>query len=53
MWQLPATAWDFGRAIDRALLHRVAEATIKDFLDQTGQAIQHLADQQRRTTGSA
>lgn len=35
-----------GHAIDRALLHRVAEATVKDFLDQTGQAIQHLADQQ-------
>lgn len=35
-----------GHAIDRALLHRVAEATVKDFLDQTGQAIQHLTDQQ-------
>jgi hypothetical protein len=23
----------FGRAVDRALLHRVAEATVKDFLD--------------------
>ncbi|HZC99636.1 MAG TPA: hypothetical protein VFA46_05435 [Actinomycetes bacterium] len=28
-----------GRAIDRALLHRVAEATVKDFLDQAGQMI--------------
>jgi hypothetical protein len=37
-----------GHAIDRALLHRVAEATIKDFLDQTGQAIQHLTDSRRR-----
>ena len=40
-------------AIDRALLHRVAEATVKDFLDQTGQAIQRLADQQRRAADSA
>jgi hypothetical protein len=23
----------FGRMLDRALLHRVAEATVKDFLD--------------------
>jgi hypothetical protein len=37
-----------GHAIDRALLHRVAEATVKDFLDQTGQAIQHLTDQHQR-----
>jgi hypothetical protein len=29
-----------GRAIDKAMLHRVAEATIKDFLDRTGEAIQ-------------
>jgi len=28
-----------GRAIDRALLHRIAEATIKDFLDQVRAAI--------------
>ncbi len=42
-----------GRVIDRALLHRVAEATVKDFMDQTGQAIQRIADQQRlsRTPG--
>lgn len=31
-----------GRVIDRALLHRVAEATIKDFLDRTGEALQAL-----------
>jgi hypothetical protein len=29
----------FGRAIDRTLLHRVAEATIKDFLDRAGEAL--------------
>jgi hypothetical protein len=28
-----------GRAIDLVLLHRVAEATLKDFLDRLGQAI--------------
>ena len=28
-----------GRAIDRVLLHRVAEATLKDFLDRLGAAI--------------
>lgn len=28
-----------GRALDRALLHRVAEATIKDFLDHVGEAL--------------
>ncbi len=28
-----------GRAIDRALLHRVAEATLKDFLDRVGAAL--------------
>jgi len=28
-----------GRAIDKTLLHRVAEATIKDFLDRIGDAI--------------
>lgn len=30
----------FGRALDRALLHRVAEATIKDFLDRVGENLQ-------------
>ena len=28
-----------GRAADRVLLHRVAEATVKDFLDRVGDAI--------------
>jgi hypothetical protein len=28
-----------GQAVDRVLLHRVAEATVKDFLDRVGQAI--------------
>ena len=28
-----------GRAIDRTLLHRVAEATLKDFLDRAGEAL--------------
>jgi hypothetical protein len=28
-----------GRVIDRALLHRVAEATLKDFLDGVGEAV--------------
>ena len=28
-----------GRTIDRALLHRVAEATLKDFLDRLGSAL--------------
>ncbi|HZA82453.1 MAG TPA: hypothetical protein VFC13_13440 [Actinomycetes bacterium] len=32
-----------GRAVDRVLLHRVAEATVKDFLDRVGQAIKDQA----------
>jgi hypothetical protein len=28
-----------GRVLDRALLHRVAEATVKDFLDRAGQTL--------------
>ena len=28
-----------GRAIDRTLLHRLAEATLKDFLDRVGEAL--------------
>ena len=28
-----------GRTVDRVLLHRVAEATVKDFLDRLGHAI--------------
>ncbi len=31
-----------GKAIDRALLHRVAEATLKDFIDQVGSALTAL-----------
>jgi hypothetical protein len=42
-----------GRAIDRALLHRVAEATVKDFLDHVGLAIQEITDRQRQTADSA
>ena len=37
-----------GQAIDRILLHRVAEATVKDFLDRVGQAI----TSQARTHGA-
>ena len=29
-----------GRMLDRTLLHRVAEATVKDFLDRVGERIQ-------------
>jgi len=29
-----------GRALDRALLHRVAEATLKDFLDRVAAAVE-------------
>jgi hypothetical protein len=28
-----------GRVIDRALLHRVAEATVKDFLEGVGEQV--------------
>jgi hypothetical protein len=28
-----------GRAIDRTILFRVAEATLKDFLDRVGEAV--------------
>jgi hypothetical protein len=42
-----------GRAIDRALLHRVAEATVKDFLDQVGLAIREITDRQRQAADSA
>lgn len=28
-----------GRALDRAMLHRVAEATVKDFLDRVGEMV--------------
>jgi hypothetical protein len=32
-----------GRALDRALLHRVAEATVKHFLDRVGEALRTRA----------
>ncbi len=32
-----------GLTVDRFLLHRVAEATIKDFLDRTGEALRRAA----------
>lgn len=32
-----------GRALDRALLHRVAEATVKDFVDRVGEALRTRA----------
>jgi hypothetical protein len=32
-----------GRAIDRAVLHRIAEATIKDFLDGVARTVEALA----------
>lgn len=32
-----------GKAIDRALLHRVAETTVKDFLDHVGEKLESLA----------
>jgi hypothetical protein len=34
----------FGRALDRALLHRVAEATIKDFLDRVVERLDAATD---------
>ena len=33
-----------GRTVDRVLLHRVAEATVKDFLDRVGAAITNQAE---------
>jgi hypothetical protein len=33
-----------GRTVDRVLLHRVAEATVKDFLDRVGEAITKQAE---------
>jgi hypothetical protein len=44
-----------GRAVDRALLHRVAEATLKDFLDRVGQALTRhsLVDDPRQVAGQA
>ena len=31
--------WMIGRTLDRALMHRVAEATVKDFLDRVGERL--------------
>jgi hypothetical protein len=44
-----------GRAVDRVLLHRVAEATLKDFLGQVGQAItsQSMVDDPSQVAGQA
>ena len=36
-----------GRTVDRVLLHRVAEATVKDFLDRVGAAITSQAGRRR------
>lgn len=42
-----------GRALDRALLHRIAEATVKDFLDHTGQAIRRNSRAEHQARDSA
>jgi hypothetical protein len=40
-----------GQSMDRILLHRVAEATVKDFLDRVGAAItSHVADDDQPVT---
>jgi hypothetical protein len=39
-----------GRVADRALLHRVAEATVKDFVERTATALEQLA--RRSISGS-
>ena len=38
----------FGRAIDRALLHRVAEASVKDFVDRLAEAVEAGIDARER-----
>jgi hypothetical protein len=42
-----------GRTVDQVLLHRVAEATVKDFLDRVGRAIkdQAVTDGETRRVG--
>jgi hypothetical protein len=40
-----------GSAIDRALLHRVAEATVKDFMDRVAAALLDGAHLLRRASG--
>jgi hypothetical protein len=42
-----------GRAIDRAVLFRVAEATLKDFLDRVGEALVETTDGGSRDAPSA
>ncbi len=41
-----------GRVIDRAVLHRVAEATLKDFLDQVAEALEIQAREGRSPAAS-
>jgi hypothetical protein len=36
-----------GRAIDRAVLYRITEATLKDFLDRVGESVRRLASDSR------
>jgi hypothetical protein len=40
-----------GRTLDRAMLHRVAELTVKDFLDRTAAALTVAAEAQRVEAG--
>ena len=42
-----------GRTVDRVLLHRVAEATVKDFIDRVGRAIKDnaMTDGETRRVG--
>ncbi|SRR6266516_64728 len=40
-----------GEFLDRALLHRIAEATLKDFLDHVGEALLRPADAEVAVTG--
>ncbi|HLB62668.1 MAG TPA: hypothetical protein VJN50_08055 [Actinomycetota bacterium] len=41
-----------GRAIDKALLHRIAEATIKDFLDRIARRIEDQPPEQAEVAAS-
>lgn len=41
-----------GRAIDRAMLFRVAEATLKDFLDRVGEAVLLEVETEASSNGS-
>jgi hypothetical protein len=41
-----------GRAIDRAILFRVAEATLKDFLDRVREAVMHEVGSAERVAGN-